>query len=34
MVASCHRRTGNYQQALEAYKMIHKKFPENIECMF
>jgi len=33
MVASCHRRTGNYQQALEAYKMIHKKFPDNIECL-
>ncbi|XP_065057335.1 intraflagellar transport protein 88 homolog isoform X2 [Rhopilema esculentum] len=33
MVASCHRRTGNYQLALDAYKTIHRKFPENIECL-
>ncbi|XP_006822667.1 intraflagellar transport protein 88 homolog [Saccoglossus kowalevskii] len=33
MIASCHRRSGNYQQALETYKHIHKKFPENIECL-
>ncbi|XP_074642143.1 intraflagellar transport protein 88 homolog [Tubulanus polymorphus] len=32
MVASCHRRSGNYQQALETYKTIHRKFPDNIEC--
>jgi len=32
MVASCHRRSGNYQQALETYKYIHRKFPENVEC--
>lgn len=23
---------GNYQKALEAYKDIHRKFPENVEC--
>ncbi|XP_078699282.1 intraflagellar transport protein 88 homolog isoform X2 [Branchiostoma floridae x Branchiostoma belcheri] len=33
MVASCHRRSGNYQQALETYKEIHSKFPENVECL-
>uniref|UniRef100_A0A8C5F8S8 Intraflagellar transport 88 homolog n=1 Tax=Gadus morhua TaxID=8049 RepID=A0A8C5F8S8_GADMO len=33
MVASCYRRSGNYQQALETYKDIHRKFPENIECL-
>ncbi|KAI0213548.1 Intraflagellar transport 88 [Lamellibrachia satsuma] len=33
MVASCHRRSGNYQQALETYKHIHKKFSENTECL-
>ena len=32
MVASCHRRSGNYQQALETYKNIHRKFPDNVEC--
>lgn len=24
--------TGNYQKALETYKEIHRKFPENVEC--
>ncbi|XP_071818911.1 intraflagellar transport protein 88 homolog isoform X2 [Apostichopus japonicus] len=33
MIASCHRRSGNYQQALETYKYIHKRFPDNIECL-
>ncbi|KAL5010279.1 hypothetical protein ScPMuIL_012584 [Solemya velum] len=33
MIASCHRRSGNYQQALETYKHIHKKFPDNVECL-
>ena len=23
---------GNYQQALETYKTIHKRFPDNVEC--
>ncbi|KAL7385177.1 hypothetical protein ABVT39_017044 [Epinephelus coioides] len=31
MVASCYRRSGNYQKALETYKDIHRKFPENVE---
>lgn len=33
MVATCHRRSGNYQQALQTYKAIHRKFPENTECL-
>ncbi|KAI9014777.1 hypothetical protein BC832DRAFT_546444 [Gaertneriomyces semiglobifer] len=33
MIASCHRRIGNYQQSLETYKRIHEKFPENVECL-
>jgi intraflagellar transport protein 88 len=33
MVASCHRRSGNYQQALDTYKTIHRKFPDNVECL-
>lgn len=23
---------GNYQKALEKYKVIHRQFPENVEC--
>lgn len=33
MVASCYRRSGNYAAALEHYKLIHRKFPDNIECL-
>lgn len=33
MIASCYRRSGNYHRALETYKSIHRKFPENIECL-
>ncbi|XP_064131444.1 intraflagellar transport protein 88 homolog isoform X12 [Loxodonta africana] len=33
MVASCFRRSGNYQKALDTYKDIHRKFPENVECL-
>ena len=33
MIASCHRRSGNYQTALEFYKKIHDKFPDNTECL-
>lgn len=32
MVASCYRRSGNYQRALETYRAIHRKFPDNMEC--
>ncbi|KAL7063131.1 hypothetical protein AAHC03_01776 [Spirometra sp. Aus1] len=33
MIASCYRKSGNYQQALEVYKKIHKQFPDSIECL-
>ncbi|XP_030613371.1 intraflagellar transport protein 88 homolog isoform X3 [Archocentrus centrarchus] len=33
MVASCYRRSGNYQKALDTYKDVHRKFPENVECL-
>ncbi|XP_043987782.1 intraflagellar transport protein 88 homolog isoform X3 [Gambusia affinis] len=33
IVASCYRRSGNYQRALETYKEIHRRFPENVECL-
>ncbi|EEC17009.1 tetratricopeptide repeat protein 10, tpr10, putative [Ixodes scapularis] len=33
MVASCHRKSGNYQNALQTYKTVHRKFPDNIECL-
>lgn len=33
MVAGCHRRTGNLHKALTLYQEIHKKFPENVECL-
>ncbi|KAK9537217.1 hypothetical protein VZT92_004852 [Zoarces viviparus] len=33
MVASCYRKSGNYQKALQTYKEIHRKFPDNVECL-
>jgi tetratricopeptide (TPR) repeat protein len=33
MVASCHRRSGDYQLAFEIYRVIHADFPDNIECL-
>lgn len=33
MVASCHRRSGNYQKALDTYRKIHDKFPDNLDCL-
>ena len=32
MVASCHRRMGNTQAALQLYKRIHQQDPDSIEC--
>lgn len=33
MVASCHRRRGEYPQAKRMYEEIHRKYPENMECL-
>ncbi|KAG5460020.1 MAG: putative intraflagellar transport protein IFT88 [Olpidium bornovanus] len=33
MVASCHRRSGNYQTAYEVYKRTHGSFPNDVECL-
>eukprot|EP00964_Phaeocystis_antarctica_P124176 scaffold87867_cov59-Phaeocystis_antarctica.AAC.8 len=33
MVASCHRRSGDYQLAFEIYRMIHADFPDNVACL-
>lgn len=33
MIAACYRRSGNYQSAQQTYTMIHKKYPENMECL-
>jgi len=33
MVASCHRRSGDYQVALDIYLQIHREFPDNVECL-
>lgn len=33
MVASCHRRRGEYPQAKRLYEEIHRKYPENMECL-
>jgi intraflagellar transport protein 88 len=33
MIASCYRRAGNYHRALETYKSVHRRFPENVECL-
>ncbi|XP_075054953.1 intraflagellar transport protein 88 homolog isoform X2 [Mixophyes fleayi] len=35
MVASCYRRSGecNYQKSLDKYKDIHRRFPDNVECL-
>lgn len=33
MVASCHRRSGDYALAFEIYRVIHIDFPDNIECL-
>uniref|UniRef100_A0A0R3T9T1 TPR_REGION domain-containing protein n=1 Tax=Rodentolepis nana TaxID=102285 RepID=A0A0R3T9T1_RODNA len=33
MIASCYRKSGNFQKAFEVYKKIHNKFPDSIECL-
>lgn len=32
LVASCYKKTGNHQKAVEVYKKLHKENPDNIEC--
>ncbi|CAG9576717.1 putative intraflagellar transport protein IFT88 [Leishmania major strain Friedlin] len=33
MVASCHRRRGDYVQAKRLYEQVHRRYPDNIECL-
>lgn len=33
LIAGCYRRSGNYKAALEIYKDIHERFPDNIESL-
>ncbi|KAI6234411.1 hypothetical protein M3Y99_00791700 [Aphelenchoides fujianensis] len=33
LIAGCHRRSANFQKALEHYRQIHRRFPQNIECL-
>ncbi|KAJ1561400.1 Intraflagellar transport protein 88, partial [Cladochytrium tenue] len=33
MVASCHRRSGSYQLALDTYRAVHARFPDSVECL-
>lgn len=33
MVASCYRRSENYQKALKLYEEIYNEYPENTECL-
>jgi intraflagellar transport protein 88 len=33
MVASCHRRRGDYTQAKRLYEDVHRRYPDNVECL-
>ena len=33
MVASCYRRNGSVQKALQLYEKIHEQWPDNPECL-
>jgi intraflagellar transport protein 88 len=33
MVASCHRRRGDYVLAKRLYEQVHRKYPSNVECL-
>ena len=33
MVASCHRRTQNYDMAVAVYEQVHERFPDNHEAL-
>lgn len=32
LIGSCYRRAGNFQLALQTYKDVLNKFPDNTEC--
>lgn len=32
LLASCYKKIGNHQKAVEVYKNLHKENPDNIEC--
>lgn len=33
LMAGCQRRSGNFQRAMELYKQVHRRFPNNVECL-
>ncbi|EPY42100.1 intraflagellar transport protein IFT88 [Angomonas deanei] len=33
MIASCHRRRGDVVQAKRLYEQVHRKNPDNVECI-
>ncbi|XP_075752571.1 intraflagellar transport protein 88-like protein nompB [Rhipicephalus microplus] len=33
LVATCNKKSGNYQKALATYRSLHRRFPENVECL-
>jgi intraflagellar transport protein 88 len=32
LMAGCQRRSGNFQRAMDLYKQVHRRFPNNVEC--
>lgn len=32
-MASCYRRIGAEQMAIEMYEQIHEEYPDNIDCL-
>jgi len=32
-IGACHRKTGNYNQAVEVYQKLNKEFPENVQVL-
>lgn len=33
MLASCYRRIGAYSTAIDIYRSVHSRHPENVECL-
>lgn len=33
MIAACFIRSNNYQQAIIYYRLAHKQFPQNLDCL-